>query len=342
MLQRLVVVAFVLALGASIGTAPSSSSTKATLWRPLVKVPGIIDVVGPRADGRLVLATHSGLFLLRPGRAPKPFARGSSGYAGAAGEPYVALAPARRLSGANCAFHRDDVFALDPSSRPGVVRITARGQATRFMELPAGAFPAGIAFDAVGTFGFRLLITVRSGGKTVLYATDCRGRSRLVTSQGPPVEGGIAVAPRSFGRFGGDLIAADEVSGNVFAFDPRGQTRLVVASGLPAGGDIGVEAVGFVRAPLGARSSAYLADLGSPGSPTPGTDSLLVRRGSDLRAAHLRVGDLVTATEASARTLVIRCVRRCTLRRIGVGPPAAHAEGHITFVSPGRARASHP
>jgi hypothetical protein len=39
---------------------------------------------------------------------------------------------------------------------------------------------------------------------------------------------------------------------------------------------------------------------------------------------------------------VIRCVRRCTLRRIGVGPPAAHAEGHITFVSPGRARASHP
>ena len=334
MLQRLVAAAFVLALGASIATAPGSSSTTATAWRALVKAPGIIDVVGPRADGRLVLATHTGLFLLRPGRAPKPFARGSSGYAGAAGEPYIALAHARRLPGANCAFRRDDVFALDPS-RPGVVRITARGQATRFMDLPAGTFPAGIAFDGVGTFGFRLLMTVRSGGKTVLYATDCRGRSRLVTSQGPPVEGGIAVAPRSFGRYGGDLIAADEVSGNVFAFDPRGQTRLVVASGLPAGGDIGVEALGFVRTPLGGRSSAYLADLGSPGSPTPGTDSLLVRRGSDLRAAHLRVGDLVTATEASARTLVIRCARRCTLRRIGVGPSAAHAEGHITFVARG-------
>jgi hypothetical protein len=331
--HRPVAAAFVLAVGAALGTAPGSPSTNATAWRPLVKVPGIVDVVGPRADGRLVLATRSGLFLLRAGRAPQPFARGSSGYGGAAGEPYLALAPARRLPGASCAFHRDDVFALDPGSRPGVVRITARGQAKRFMDFPAGAFPAGIAFDNVGTFGFRLLMTVRSAGKTVLYAADCRGRARLVTSQGPPVEGGIAVAPKSFGRFAGDLVAADEVSGNVLAFDSHGEVRLVVSSGLPAGGDIGVEALGFVRAPVGGRSSAYLADLGSPGSPTPGTDSLLVRRGASLRAARLRVGDLVTATEASARTLVIRCARRCTLRRIGIGPSAAHAEGHITVVS---------
>lgn len=93
------------------------------------------------------------------------------------------------------------------------------------------------------------------------------------------------------------------------------------------------EALGFVRTPLGAAELAYLADLGSPGSPTPGTDSVLVSRGSDLRAAHLHVGDLVTATEANARTFVIRCARRCTLRRIGVGPSAADAEDHITFVA---------
>src|SRR5262249_28686788 len=184
-----------------------------------------------------------------------------------------------------------------------------------------------------GEFGFRLLVTVRSAGKTVLYAADCRGRSLVVTSKGPTVEGGIAVAPRSFGRYAADLIAADEVTGNVFAFDSRGHVRLVVASGLPAGGDTGVEARGFVRTRLSRRSSAYLADLGSPGSPTPGTDSLLIRRGTDLRAAHLRAGDLMVATEASARTLVIRCARLCTVRRIGAGPVAAHAEGHITFVS---------
>jgi len=201
------------------------------------------------------------------------------------------------------------------------------------VDFPAGSSPTGIAFDVAGEFGFRLLVTVRSAGKTVLYAADCRGRSLVVTSKGPTVEGGIAVAPRSFGRYAADLIAADEVTGNVFAFDSRGHVRLVVASGLPAGGDTGVEALGFVRTRLSRRSSAYLADLGSPGSPTPGTDSLLIRRGTDLRAAHLRAGDLVVATEASARTLVIRCARLCTVRRIGAGPVAAHAEGHITFVS---------
>jgi hypothetical protein len=331
MLRRLVAVALMAALSVSIAAASGPSSTMATAWRPLLKAPGIVDVVGPRADGRLVLATHGGFFLFRRGRAPQPFARGPGGYGGAAGEPYLALAPARRLPRANCMFRRDDVFALDPSSKPGVVRISARGQAKRFTDFPAGVFPAGIAFDVVGRFGFRLLVTVRSGGKTTLYAVDCRGRSRVVTRQGPSVEGGIAVAPRSFGRYAGDLIAADEVSGDVFAFDPQGQIRLVVASGLPAGGDTGVEALGFVRMPLGSGGAGYLADLGSPGSPTPGTDSL-VRREADLRGAHLRVGDLVTATEASARTLVIRCTSRCAVRRIGIGPLAAHAEGHITFV----------
>jgi hypothetical protein len=303
------------------------------LWRPLLKAPGIVDVVGPRADARLVLATHAGLLLFRPGRTPQPFARSSSGYGGASGEPYLALVPARRLPGANCAFRRDDVFALDPSSKPGLIRVDSRGRAERFTDFPAGTFPAGIAFDFVGSFGFRLLVTVRSVGKTTLYAVDCRGHSRVITRQGPPVEGGIAVAPTTFGRYAGNLIAPDEVSGNIFAFGPQGKVRLLVPSGLPAGGDIGVEVLGFVRRPLGPRGSAYLADLGSAGSPTEGTDSLLVLRGPQLRGAQLRAGDLVGATEAGARTLVIRCARRCSIRRIGTGPAATHAEGHMTFVA---------
>jgi hypothetical protein len=318
-------------LAASIVVA-SGSSEAVGEWRPLVKAPGIIDVVGPRADGRLVLATRGGLLLFRPGSAPQAFARGPGGYGGAQGEPYLALAPARRLPRSQCAFRRDDLFALDPGMTPGVIRIGARGRAGRFTDFPGGSFPAGIAFDRVGTFGFRLLVTVRLGSKTTLYALDCRGRSRVITRQGPAVEGGIAVAPKTFGRFAGNLIAPDEVSGNIFAFDPRGKVRRVVASGLPAGGDVGVEALGFVPGPLGRRGAAYLADLGSPGSPTAGTDSLLVRRGADLRGARLRPGDLVAATEASATTLVIRCAPRCALRRIGAGPMATHAEGHITFI----------
>ena len=86
-----------------------------------------------------------------------------------------------------------------------------------------------------------------------LYALDCRGDARAsILQTGPRVEGGIAVAPRTFGRFAGQLIAPDEHSGRIFAFDRRGRTRVVSQYRFPAGADIGVESVGFV--PPGLRS----------------------------------------------------------------------------------------
>jgi len=313
----------------AVGGPPSSTQAE---WRPLVTVPRVVDVVGPRADGRLVLATQAGLFLLRPGRAPQPFARGPGGYVAPAGEPYIALALDRRLSRARCSFRRDDLFALEPTATPGVVRIDRRGRARRFADLPAGSFPSGIAFDGVGRFGSRLLVTAVSGQATSLYAIDCRGRSRVLTRTGPVVEGGMAVAPRSFGRFAGDLIAAGEATGRIVAFGSRGGTRLVAESGLPAGGDIGVEGIGFVPHGLGPDGAAYFADLGGQaGSPTHGTDSVLVLRGKDLSRARLRAGELVAATESGARTIAIRCSSRCTVRRVAVGAAATHGEGHVTF-----------
>jgi hypothetical protein len=252
----------------------------------------------------------------------------------ATGEAYIGVASGSRLRRAGCSFHRDDVFALDPSAAsPGVVRVGAHGGATRFANFPAGAFPSGVAFDTVGRFGHRLLVTAVFGQATTLYAIDCRGRATAVTRTGPRVEGGIAVAPRSFGRFGGELIAANEYSGQIFAFGPRGSMSLVLKPNLPAGGDIGVEAVGFVPRGLGAHSAAYMADLGAPGSPTQGDDSVLVLRGSDLRRARLHAGELVVATEGGARTLVVRCARRCASRRVADGPASAHGEGHIAFVT---------
>jgi hypothetical protein len=298
-----------------------------------VTVPRAVDVVGPRADGRLVLATQGGLFLLRPGRAPRAFARAPGGYVAPAGEPYIALALDRRLARERCSFRRDDLFALEPTATPGVVRIDGRGRARRFADLPAGSFPSGIAFDGVGRFGSRLLVTAVSGQATSLYAIDCRGRSRVLTRTGPVVEGGMAVAPRSFGRFAGDLIAASEGTGRIFAFSPTGGAHLVAESGLPAGADVGVEGIGFVPRGLGPGGAAYFADLGGQsGSPTKGTDSVLVLRGKELSRARLRAGELVAATESGARTIAIRCSSRCTVRRVAVGPAATHGEGHVTFV----------
>jgi hypothetical protein len=310
----------------------ASAAPPVGAWRPLVKVPGIVDVVGPRRDGRLVLASRGGLFLLRRGAAPVPFARGPRGYPGSTGEPYLALGTSHAVRGGSCAFRRDDVFVLKPGTAPGVFRVDGSGRSRPFASLPVGAFPSGIAIDRVGSFGYRLLVTVTASGKTNLHAFDCRGRDRVVAAGAPVVEGGLAVAPKTFGRYAGWLIGAAEGSGRIWAFGPRGRTRLLAESGLPAGADVGVEALGFVPRELGRHGTAYLADLGAPGSPTGGSDSLLVLRPSDISRARVRAGDLVAATEAGAKTIALRCRRFCTIRHIADGPPSTHAEGHITFL----------
>src|SRR5205823_5183932 len=108
-------------------------------------------------------------------------------------------------------------------------------------------------------------------------------------------EGGIAVAPRDFGTFGGELIAPDEGNGSIYAVSPRGHLRTVAASGVPAGGDIGVESAGFV--PPSGAAAAYLADRGTPGNPHPGTDSVLRLTGAALSTAGVRPRDLLVGTE---------------------------------------------
>ena len=150
------------------------------------------------------------------------------------------------------------------------------------------------------------------------------------------MEDGIAVAPASFGRYGGGLVAPDETSGRIFAIGPDGSVVTLVVSGLPHGGDIGVESAGFVPPGFSASDAAYLADRFSAGNRHPGTDSILRLPGQELISAGVRAGDLLVATEASARTIVVRCASSCTVRYIAVGPAITHAEGHIGFTSAGR------
>jgi len=309
-------------------------------WRSLLKVPGIVDVVGPRADGRLVLSTTNGLFLLRPGGAAQPYANAATGYTAGGGEPYVALATGSRVWGVTgCSFEENDVFALDAGSTPGVFRVPPSGKASRFVDLPAGAFPSGIGFDPFGRYGYRLLVTATFGnGTTTLYGVDCKARLSVIAEGAPHVEGGIVVAPRSFGRFGGQLIAADENTGRIYAFGRTGKVELVADSGLPGGGDIGVEALGFVPDAMGRGAAVYFSDLGAPGSPTEGSDSLLVLRGRDLTSASLRSGELVAAMEGGGTTIAVRCQATCSVRRVAEGFPGTHGEGHLAFVPGAAAR----
>jgi hypothetical protein len=317
---------------ALLGLAASAPPAGAlATWTVAVPVPGVVDLTPPRADGRIVVAAAGTLSLLR-GSALAPFARGPGGYSSGAGEPYIALSSGRRVASAHCAFARSDVFALEPTDQPSIVRVGRDGAATPFAALAPGTFPSGIAFDIAGRFGFRLLVTAVVGNAIDLVAVDCRGRTKVLARTDPlHVEGGIEIAPRSFGRYGGELIAPDELGGGIVAFDPSGHGRVIAASGLPTGGDIGVESVGFIPARVKSTATALIADRGGQAQPHPGSDAILGVPVAGLLHAGARRGDLLAATEGAATTIAVRCTRRCRVRTVANGPAIAHAEGHIVF-----------
>jgi hypothetical protein len=329
----------VIALGSALGACGTTASGRITAlsaarparWTAAVHVRRVLDFAGPRRDGAVVVAAAGRLALLHLGGASQPFA---SGYVSPGGEEaYIALSSGERVRAAGCTFGSDVVYALRLADGPGVTIVDARGNARRFASLASAGLENGIAFDDTGRFGHRLLVTATAGNRTTVSAIDCRGRVAVLTRDAPKVEGGIAVAPASFGRFGGDLIAPDENSGRIYAIAANGVSQAIATSGLPHGGDIGVESEGFVPRRLSAGWSALVADRLTPGNPHPGEDVALRATGASLIAAGVRPGDLLVATEGGAKTDAIRCADRCVVRHVADGPATAHLEGHIAFVA---------
>jgi hypothetical protein len=320
--------------GCGSSDAPRRAAAAVAEWRPALHVKSVVDVAGPRRDGRLVLAADGRLDLLRPGGRPAPFARGRGGYSTRRRpESYIAVSSGQAVSGAGCHFPRDSVYALEPQGRTGVVAVSAAGRAGRLANVRMPGLLNGIAFDTTGRFGHRLLVTVTAASHTTVLGIDCRGRKWIVTRTAPVLEGGIVVAPASFGRFAGQLIAPDEKSGRVLAIASNGRARLVADSGLPNGQDIGVESGGFVP-PVGAGWRAYVADRVSPGNAHPGNDAVLAIGGKALLKARVRPGDLLLASEGGGQTVAVRCHQTCSVTRVAGGPATAHVEGHIAFASP--------
>jgi hypothetical protein len=319
--------------GSPAGRSGSPASpTAPAAWTVFRHLPGVVDLAGPGAGGTLVVAAAGRLFTLGHDGTPRPFARGAHGYLTATGtEPYLTLARTVRDQAGRCPFGRDAAFAIEPGTQPGVIMITPQGRARRFASLPRGSAPSGITFDGAGRFGHRLLVTAGFRSRTTVYGIGCDGQLTVIAAGAPHMEGGIAVAPATFGRFGGDLIAPDENSGLVYAVDPAGRVVTLVRSGQPAGGDVGVESAGFVP---GAATAAYLADRFSAGNRHPGDDAILRLSEAALGRAGIRGGDLLVATEGGARTIDVRCAATCTVRYVAAGPGIAHPEGHIVFTTP--------
>jgi hypothetical protein len=269
--------------GGATGKITVANARNVAGWVTLAHAARPLDVVGPRADGSLVLAADGRLSILSRAGVQRPFPSVHGAYRSPGGEePYIAL------------------------SRGGC-----------------------IAFDSTGGFGHKLLVTINAGARTTVDAIGCGGTVTTITRTAPRVEGGIAVAPKSFGRFAGDLIAPSETSGQIFAVTPTGKSLLLANSGLPHGNDVGVESEGFVPA---GSVDAFVADRLTPGNPHPGDDVVLRLPAAGLTAAGVQPGDLLVATEGGALTDAVSCsATGCRVRFVAQGPSVAHIEGHIAF-----------
>jgi hypothetical protein len=304
----------------------AASGTRTTTWTAGTHVRGVVDLSAPRADGSIVVAAAGRLSVLSPQGAVRPHASSYSERRGL--EPYIALSPGQRVRGAHCAFVPQSLYALRLSHGTGVTLIDRRGHVRQFARLPRRGLEDGIAFDGVGRFNHRLLVTASVAGRTTVYEIDCRGRVTILTRTAARVEGGIAVAPLAFGRFGGRLITTDELSGNLYAIGSDGRSTLVSSSGLRHGQDVGVESLGFVPSRFAA---ALVADRRTRRNRHPGDDVILRLRRTELAAAGVRAGDLLAVTEGGANTIAVRCAARCRVRHVADGPAIAHIEGHVVF-----------
>jgi len=313
----------------SLAIAPAAAA-----WTQVEHLTGVVDVAGPRTDGRLVVSAGRNLYLLdRTSGDLQPFATGAGGYPALPGdEPYLAISPGRAVASAGCRFPRDDVYVIDQSPHR-LWRIDASGHANVFATVDGVDSLSGITFDDTGRFGNRLLVVGPSHGLSVVAAVDCRGAVTHVTDAAPTMEGGIVVAPASFGAFAGDLIAPDELSGIVRAVRTDGSTAVVAVSGLPHGQDTGIEGLGFVPPGFSRGGTAYFADRSTPGNRYPGTGSLLSLDVTVLAQAGVRDGDLLGASEGGARTIAVRCDSACHVTQVASGPAPAHVEGHLLLVA---------
>lgn len=313
--------------------APAQAQVAAPApWEQWRRLPGVVDIAGPRADGTLVAAAGGKLHTVARDGTISPF----SDYAtDPSPESYIAMVPADRPRAAapaadECRFDAGDVFALELSSL-GVMRVSAAGTASLFAHIDGADSLNGIAFDATGRFGSRLLVVARRGDRTRVVAVDCKGAATVVADNAPLMEGGVAVAPEEFGVHAGELIGADEISGDVVFVRADGQSGVLVKSGLPAGQDVGVESVGFLPAEFTNRRGVVLmADRAVAGAPSNGTDSIWRLSDEAIRRSGLGGGDLLVASEQAGRTVGVRCRATCRLFPVGQAADAAHVEGHIT------------
>lgn len=88
---------------------------------------------------------------------------------------------------------------------------------------PDPAVDFGLTWDSVGSFGHDLIVTSSSGR---VWTVNQTGVVTLIANVATHIEG-PAVAPSSFGDYGGDLLVAAQPLGEVLAISPTGTVSTV-------------------------------------------------------------------------------------------------------------------
>jgi len=250
-------------------------------------------------------------------------------------EAYFAVSNGEPAGGA-CRFQHGAIYVIAQKTPGDVLEVDPNsGRARVFASVQGVDSLNGIVFDGSGSFGEHpLLVTGPHSGRSKVGAIDCHGAVTIVSDTAPRLEGGIAVAPAGFGGHQGELVAPDEISGDIIGVNRDGKASTLASYRELIGGDLGVESAGFVPRDFFTYGGfAYLADRATANNPHPGTDSILRLASAQLAAAGVHEGDLLVATEGGGTTIDVSCAATCSVRVLASGPPTAHIEGHIVFLN---------
>jgi hypothetical protein len=208
------------------------------------------------------------------------------------------------------------------NSDPSIYEISPNGSSVRLFSSPPGATRISyVAFDTVGSWGY-LLFALDDNGLLWSIASDGTAKvldnfSSFATAQSSQFglkPEGIAVAPQSFGAYGGYLLITLEGAGIVLAVPPNDTSKVTTIAQLP-----GEEPERVLQIPP--KSDLYLAEFD--------TGAMTM-----VPAANFSnyVGSMLVITEGEAQPSGTFNVLRATggnvtLTRIGSVAGSPHFEG---------------
>jgi len=173
-------------------------------------------------------------------------------------------------------------------------------------------------------------VTGAHPGHSTVAAIDGDGHVTVIRAQAPVVEGGLAVAPSTFGKFAGDLIAQMSFPERCTRSHPTEHRRWSRRRTTRTAGTSESRRLVFIPDLDLASATVYYADRATPGNPHPGTDNLLALDGADLARAGGAPGDLLIRTEGGAGLVAVRCdLISCRATSIILDNGTSHGEGHI-------------